>query len=232
MSMKTALLAILCLLTPLHSYAQRQVVSLNQGWLFSRDSLFTQVEQVDVPHDFQIGQPWVPPTADERADNSDAAANTKSRLSARGFKEMGTGWYRKMFDGRRLKDEGGRLMDEGRRVLLDFEGIMLVGDVFLNGQRIGGTDYGYVGFELDITKQLREGDNELIVKASTMAEKNSRWYTGGGLFRNVSLVTTDSELYFNRHPLFITTRENRFVNIRRCNGKSFKTQGKQFFSSW
>ena len=41
------------------------------------------------------------------------------------------------------------LLLKDRRVLLDFEGIMLVGDVWLNGQHIGGTDYGYVGFELD-----------------------------------------------------------------------------------
>ena len=50
-------------------------------------------KEVNVPHDFQIEQPWVAPSADERADNSDAGANIKSRLSARGFKEMGGGWY-------------------------------------------------------------------------------------------------------------------------------------------
>ncbi|MBQ7420309.1 MAG: DUF4982 domain-containing protein [Prevotella sp.] len=184
----------------------REVVNLNFGWQFSRDSLFTEYSIVDVPHDFQTDQPWVSPAADERADQSDAAANTKSRLSARGFKEMGIGWYRKTIDGRGLKAEG-------KRLLLDFEGIMLVGDVYLNGQHIGGTDYGYVGFEIDITGKLRDGDNVLMVKANTMGEKNSRWYTGGGLFRNVTLVTTSKDLYFNRHPLRITTRDNRLVNI-------------------
>ena len=201
--MKTTTLLV-SLLTPTLLWAQRTVTSLNDGWEFARDSLFTQVEHINVPHDFQISQPWVPPTADERADNSDAAANIKSRLSARGFKEMGTGWYRKDLKIKELKKE---------RVLLDFEGIMLVGDVYLNGQRIGGTDYGYVGFELDVTDRLRQGDNELVVKASTMTEKNSRWYTGGGLFRNVSLVTTPSDLFFGRHPLYITTRDNRYVSI-------------------
>ena len=103
---------------------------------------------------------------------------------------------------------------KGRRVLLDFEGIMLVGDVYLNGQRIGGTDYGYVGFELDITQQLRYGEpNELLVVASTQKELNSRWYTGGGLFRDVKLVNTPADLYFGRHPLYITTRQNRFVSL-------------------
>ena len=81
---------------------------------------------VDVPHDFQMEQPWVAPAADEKADNSDAAANIKSRLSPRGFKEMGVAWYRyHLTPADRLK---------GRRLLLDFEGIMYVGDVYLNGE--------------------------------------------------------------------------------------------------
>ena len=185
---------------------QRLKENLNFGWQFSTDSLFKNARTIDVPHDFQIEQPWVAPAADEKADNSDAAANIKSRLSARGFKEKGSGWYRKTITP--------PAEWKGRRVLLDFEGIMLVGDVYLNGVRIGGTDYGYVGFEIDITRQLRYGQpNEIKVKASTQDEKASRWYTGGGLFRNVSIVTTDRDLYLNRHPLYITTRDNRYVTV-------------------
>ena len=182
----------------------RQVQCLNFGWDFSRDSLFTAADKIDVPHDFQIEQPWVPPTADEKADNSDAAANIKSRLSARGFKEMGTGWYRKTISYQPKPNT---------RTLLDFEGIMLVGDVYLNGKHIGGTDYGYVGFQIDVTNMLRKGDNTIVVKAATQNEKASRWYTGGGLFRNVSLISTPADLYLTRHPLYITTRDNRFVTV-------------------
>ena len=185
----------------------RQIESLNRGWMFSRDSLFTEAKEVNLPHDFQIEQPWVAPSAEERADHSDAAANIKSRLSARGFKEMGTGWYL-----RKLRVKSEELRE--KRYVLDFEGVMLVGDVFLNEKRIGGTDYGYVGFAIDITNQLKEGENVLMVKASTMNEKNSRWYTGGGLYRNVNLITTSADLYFERHPLYITTHQNRFVSIK------------------
>ena len=204
----TALVLPLCMATSM--WAQpRTVQSLNLGWEFARDSLFTNAHQVDVPHDFQIEQPWVAPSADERGDNTDVAANIKSRLSARGFKEMGAGWYRK-----NVKIEECKNVEIGRRLLLDFEGIMYVGDVWLNGVHIGGTDYGYVGFEIDVTKLWRYGeDNEIIVKAHTMTEKNSRWYTGGGLFRNVSLIDTPADLYFERHPLYITTRDNKYVNI-------------------
>ena len=161
---------------------------------------------VDLPHDFQIEQPWVAPEADEQADNSDVAANIKSRLSARGFKEMGQGWYRlHLMPADSLK---------GRRLLLDFGGIMYTGDVYLNGEHIGGTDYGYVGFQIDVSTRLRFGqDNVIAVMADTRDPKASRWYTGGGLFRGVRLVATDRELYFERHPLNISTRENHIIYI-------------------
>ena len=196
--------------------AQRQVETMNFGWQFSRDSQFKNTQTVDVPHDFQISQPWVAPSSGEKADNSDAAANIKSRLSARGFKEIGTGWYKKTI----TPDASKR----GKRILLDFEGIMLTADVFLNGQRIGGTDYGYVGFEIDITNQLKYGQpNELLVKAETQDEKASRWYTGGGLFRDVNLITTSADLYLERHPLYITTRDNKYVTV----GVEFTNRSRQ-----
>ncbi len=182
------------------SVTVRDTVSLNFGWLFQRgDSVFSdKAEKVDLPHDFQISQPWVEPTADERPNLSDASAYTKSRLSARGFKEMGIGWYKKTL----------RPMSSwrGKRIVLDFGGIMLTGDVYLNGQRIGGTDYGYVGFGLDITdKILWDKDNILLVKADTQKPDNSRWYTGGGLYRSVRLITMPHDNYFVRHPLRINT---------------------------
>lgn len=185
----------------------RIVENLNFDWRFHAGDLEgaesigiddSSWQSINVPHDFQIGQDWVEPDASERPDNSDQASNVKSRLSARAFKEMGIGWYRKTI----TPDESWR----GKRIILDFEGIMLVGDVYLNGKRIGGTEYGYVGFEIDITKDLKQGQQNVIaVKADTREPNNSRWYTGGGLFRDVHLIITDNNQYFTRHPLFITT---------------------------
>ena len=185
--------------------AQRSVQCLNFGWEFRLNNE-GEWRKVDVPHDFQIEQPWVAPAADEKPDNTDVAANIKSRLSSRGFKEMGKGYYRRHYTPAAEM--------EGQRVLLDFEGIMYTADVFVNGQHVGGTDYGYVGFETDITDNLRYGEDNLIeVIADTREPGNSRWYTGGGLFRNVSLVSTPKDMYFARHPLYITTHDNRFVSI-------------------
>ena len=199
----------------LSSYAQRATIDLNFGWPFHAGSLADgqstalndqQWRTITVPHDFQIEQDWVAPAADEQADNSDVAANIKSRLSSRGFKEMGQGWYRLHFTpADSLK---------GRRLLLQFDGIMYTADVYLNGQQIGGTDYGYVGFEIDVTDRLKFGeDNIIAVMADTREPNNSRWYTGGGLIRSVRLVATNKELYFGRHPLYVTTRDNKYVSV-------------------
>ena len=196
-------------------HAQRTTESLNFGWNFHRGNAdISNInvndgtwQTVDVPHDFQISQDWVPPSADEKENNSDGASNFKSRLSARGFKEMGDGWYVKTI----TPEESLK----GKRVLLDFEGIMYVGDVYLNGKRIGGTDYGYLGFDIDISKLLHYGQpNTIAVHASTSGPMNSRWYTGGGLFRDVNLITTPADIYFARHPLFVTTRDNHLVDLQ------------------
>ena len=189
--------------------AQRSVYSLDFGWEFSRqieNGQYVNSKSVDVPHDFQIEQPWVEPSPDERPDNTDVAANIKSRLSSRGFKEMGKGYYR-----RHLTPSADL---KGRRLLLQFDGIMYTADVCLNGELIGGTNYGYVGFEIDVTDKLKLGqDNVIEVVADTREPGNSRWYTGGGLFRSVRLVSTPKDRYFARHPLYITTRDNRYVSI-------------------
>ena len=166
----------------------RQTISLNQGWQFHYGEEHTGWQDVNLPHDYQISQPWVAPQAGERGNTTDLAANFRSTLSARAFKELGVGWYKKSLDiPASLK---------GQRVVLDFQGIMLVGDVYLNGERIGGTDYGYLGFEVDVTEKVKYGEaNELMVRADTMGPFNSRWYTGGGLYRDVNLVVTPANGY-------------------------------------
>lgn len=198
------------------SASVRDTISLDRGWQFHRGdvsdvnmlkNLQANDEVVNLPHDFLIGQDWVAPDASERPDNSDAGSNVRSRLSPRGFKEMGIGWYRyELTPKAELK---------GKRILLDFQGIMLVGDVYLNGKRIGGTDYGYLGFDVDVSKLLKFGEvNEIAVKADTRNPNNSRWFTGAGLYRDVNLIVTDKDLFFPRHPLFIRTVNNQEVKIR------------------
>lgn len=180
-----------CFSTLLFAQSNNEQVRVNQlfnfGWKFNAGDIANAQElafddggwrKLDLPHDFQFEQPW------------DSTANR-----GRGYKTSGIGWYRKTFKA----DPAWK----GKRVLLDFEGIMLHGDVWLNGKKIGGTAYGYVGFETDIAGVIKyDGDNVVAVRSST--EGGSRWYTGGGLFRDVHLVVKDS-VSIARHGIFIST---------------------------
>lgn len=136
--------------------------------------------KLNLPHDFQIEQPW-----------------DQSASGGRGFKAMGTGWYRKSFKA----DPAW----QGKKVLLDFEGLMLFGQVWVNGQKVADIDYGYLGAQADISKVLNYGgDNVVAVRASTGRVNQSRWYTGGGLFRDVHLVVKNP-ISIAQDGVFITT---------------------------
>lgn len=195
-----------CLITLTASAQEKKDIRLSElfnfGWKFHlgdlKDAEKIQFDDaswkaLDLPHDFQINQPW-----------------DKNAKASRGFKVMETGWYRKTFKA--------NADWKGKKIFIDFEGIMLTGDVWLNGEKIGGTDYGYLGFESDITKKLRfDGENLLAVRASTGDDGDSRWYTGGGIFRDVHVFVKDS-VSVSRHGVFITTpkitSENASVNVQ------------------
>lgn len=219
--MRKISLLFLSLMVTLAGYATdnggRQCIDFDFGWKFhlgeinvsdlAKNGFYSSWRSVDLPHDFQIEEPWMAPGKDETSNASDQASNFKSRLSSRGFKEMGSGWY--------VKSYRPDISLKGKRILIDFEGIMYVGDVYLNGELVGGTDYGYVGFDIDLSKKLKYGeDNVIAVRANTSSPINSRWYTGGGLFRDVHIIITDNQQYFVRHPLYITTVDNKKVNIQ------------------
>lgn len=192
MRLRLTILAF-CFATVLFAQNGKDDVRINQlfnfGWKFkagevpnAQSAAFDDKDwrKLDLPHDFQIEQPW----------DSSASRN-------RGFKAMGVGWYRKTFKA----DPAWK----GKRILLDFEGIMLHGEVWVNGKKIGGTAYGYLGFESDIAGMLNyDTDNVVAVRASTGEAANSRWYTGGGLFRDVHLIVKDS-VSIARHGIYIIT---------------------------
>ncbi len=186
-------IAILMIWANLSSIAQSTEVRIQQlfnfDWKFQLGDIQnahainfddSQWQQLDIPHDFQFDQAW-----------------DESVGGARGFKAMGIGWYRKSFKA----DPDWK----GREVILDFEGIMLHGDAYLNGKLIGGTDYGYLGFEANISHIINyEGENTIAVRASTGEVGSSRWYTGGGLFRDVHLIVKN-KISVARNGLYIFT---------------------------
>jgi len=165
----------------IETFASQQRMLWNDDWQFrlASDSVW---RAVNLPHDFQFEQPW-----------------TFDGGGARGFKPMCEGWYRKTF----YADESWK----GLRVSLDFGGIIYLGDVYLNNHKIASTEYGYVGLEADLTPYLKYGEeNEVTVYASTGPKKGSRWYTGGGLFRDV-YMQVQNPTHIARHGVYITTPE-------------------------
>ncbi|MFW6153920.1 MAG: glycoside hydrolase family 2 TIM barrel-domain containing protein [Planctomycetota bacterium] len=138
--------------------------------------------RVDLPHDYMI----------EGAFDPDAATG-----AAGAFLPGGVGWYRKTLP----LDPAWR----GRRVQLDFDGVMADGRVFVNGVEVDHRPNGYVGFRVDITDPLAfDGENVVAVRTDTSDQPASRWYTGGGLYRDVRLVVVDP-LHIPRDGLVVTT---------------------------
>ena len=181
--------------TPLEGFVSQQKALFNFDWKFqlvTKENKGTNFAApalddsswriLDLPHDFQFEHPW-----------------TKAGGGARGFKPMCEGWYRKSFQADPLW--------KGKRVVMDFGGIIYLGDVYLNGHKIASTDYGYVGIEADLTPYLHfDKENIVAVYASTGPKKGSRWYTGGGLFRDVYLQV-QNPTHIARHGIYITTPE-------------------------
>ena len=174
---------------PLAAFQQQQNVLFNFDWKFQLgnpegaqriDFNDSGWRHLDLPHDYQFEQPW-----DEKEN------------PGRGFKPMCEGWYRKSFTvPAELK---------GKRIVLDFEGVMYVSDVYVNGKKVASHEYGYTGFEADITKAVRfDDENVVAVYSSTGPQNGSRWYTGGGIFRNVWLRASNPTR-IARHGLYVHT---------------------------
>lgn len=99
-----------------------------------------------------------------------------------GFLSAGIGWYRKHF----TVPSG--LSDQ--RISVEFEGVYMNADVWLNGQNLATHPYGYTSFNVDLTPAIKSGDNILAVRVDNSKQKNSRWYSGSGIYRHVWLTVT------------------------------------------
>ena len=96
----------------------------------------------------------------------------------------GIGWYRKHLSV--------PTADAGKKIYLDVDGAMSHATVWLNGQFVGGWPYGYASWRVDLTPFLKFGaDNVIAIRLDNPANA-SRWYPGGGIYRNVWLVKTET----------------------------------------
>jgi beta-galactosidase len=107
------------------------------------------------------------------------------------------GWYRKHF----TLPAG----FAGKKVIVQFDGIYHDSKVYLNGTQVGGQQYGYVSFYCDLTPYLNAtGDNVLAVLVDNQTVRNSRWYSGTGIYRHVWLIATD-QVYVRNWGTAVTT---------------------------
>lgn len=170
--------------------AQRQRLSMDPGWRFTLGDPAgaerpafddRQWRGLDLPHDWSI----------EGTPRQDAPGGGRV-----GYFPSGLGWYRKAF---RLP-AGAR----GHEVWLEFDGVHMNGDVWINGFHLGRRPYGYVGFAYDVTQHLVPGVNVVAVRVDNSLQPNSRWYTGSGIYRHVWLTLVDS-LHVAHWGTFVTT---------------------------
>ncbi|HLP16985.1 MAG TPA: hypothetical protein VK470_12045, partial [Bacteroidota bacterium] len=101
-----------------------------------------------------------------------------------GYINAGTGWYRKAFSlPSGLKD---------KRVFIEFDGVYMNSDVWLNGRHLGNRPYGYSSFQYELTKDLKfGGEKNILAVRARVQQPCSRWYSGAGIYRHVRLTVTD-----------------------------------------
>ncbi len=152
----------------------RLVQDFNKDWEFrltTDDSAGTEWRKLDLPHDWSIEGPF----------HKDHPASPGG-----GALPGGKACYKKLFT-----------IDHsvtGKCVFLEFDGVFMNSDVYVNGHHAGSRPYGYSSFSYDITSFLNPAGepNLVLVRVDNSMQPNSRWYTGSGIYRNVRLVETSA----------------------------------------
>lgn len=139
---------------------------------------------LDLPHDWSI--------------EGDFSADHPARKEG-GALPGGLGWYRKVFEAPREW--------QGKKVFVDFDGVYMNSEVFVNGNSLGVRPYGYSSFRYDLTPYLKWGErNVLAVKVDNSTQPNSLWYSGSGIYRNVWLTVVEP-VHVGHWGTFVTTPE-------------------------
>jgi len=139
---------------------------------------------LDLPHDMSVEGPF----------------DAKAPVAAPGgYLPGGIAWYRKSF---RLPESA-----KGRKVFVEFDGVYMNSEVWINGHYLGKRPYGYLGFEYDLTPHINfTGDNTIAVRVDNDKLPSGRWYAGTGIYRHVWLKTTDS-VHVAHWGTYVTTPE-------------------------
>lgn len=123
---------------------------------------------LDVPHDWSF---------------ENGCARDNAQGSNGGYHGGGIGWYRRVFDMPKAW--------ESRCVRIEFDGVYMNSEVWINGHFLGKRPYGYISFGYDLTPYLQPGRNIIAVCVDNSLEPSTRWYHGCGIYAPVRLVVTD-----------------------------------------
>lgn len=176
---------ILCGCLP--SFAGAQKININRDWRFS------------------IGNPDGTPSAADYNDSEWERVGLPHSFSIPYFRSkdfyVGYGWYRKV-----IKKESSW---NGQQIYLDFEGVFQEADVFINGKSVGKHQGGYIGFTMDITPYLENGDNILAVQVNNLwnarlAPRAGEHVFSGGIYRDVFLRVVNP-VHVAWYGTFVTT---------------------------
>jgi beta-galactosidase len=194
-AIKQVMVSFALLLLGFNSIGQRVVVPFDANWKFVKEDV-SGAEKVDfndeswrtlsVPHDWGVEYPF---------------ARTNPSGRGGGYAVTGIGWYRKSFTVTET--------DAKKRFFIEFDGVMMNSDVWINGNHVGKRPYGYISFQYELTKYLNVGagnKNVIAVKADNSLQPASRWYTGSGIYRHVRLITTDN-VHVDKWGVFVSTPE-------------------------
>ena len=158
----------------------------NDGWEFKECTLFGDFDAPGVRGDFcpvRIPHDWM---LDDVS----------------GLYRDSTGWYRKVFswDG-----------SDGH-VFINFDGLYMDSRIYVGDREIAQWKYGYSPCTVELTDYLSAGDNELRVRLDYRSP-NTRWYSGAGIFRNVTLIRK-GKTFIPQNGVYISTRrtgEDSFI---------------------
>ncbi len=108
--------------------------------------------------------------------------------------------------GRYRRTLGADFWEEGQRVFVNFDGVYMDCALYVNGAAAGEWKYGYTAFEFDITGILSHGEENTLLLEVNYRSPNSRWYSGAGIFRDVTLKVKNA-CHFVSNGIYITTQK-------------------------
>ena len=173
----------------------------DSGWKFLRDSVDgaqnpsfddSGWRTLDLPHDWSIENY----AERDNEDHIGPFTKTSEGGVSTGHVKGGTGWYRKHF----IPDDSYRM----KNVSVCFDGVYMITTVWVNGKKAGDHFYGYTPFSFDISGLLIPGSDNVIAVEVKNPGKNSRWYSGSGIYRHVWLTITNP-LRIAENGLYVTT---------------------------